>query len=188
MKFPDQRLTKELVAIVGIAIPEDVEEIAQVQSETWLATYPNEEFGITRDDIMKRLDDRRSTNINNWRKTIEDTTGNKRTWVVKDENKRVMGFCLAVRARAENKISAIYILPGCQGIGVGQKLITVALEWLGKEKPISLAVAKYNVSAVNFYKKCGFEEAGDIPASAAKQLGEGKAIPEIKMIKQNTKI
>lgn len=33
------------------ATPDDVEGIKRVQAAGWLATYPNEEAGITREDI-----------------------------------------------------------------------------------------------------------------------------------------
>ena len=39
---------------IEVASPEDAEAIANIQKETWLATYPNEEYGITEDDIKSK--------------------------------------------------------------------------------------------------------------------------------------
>ncbi len=37
--------------------PEDVREVTELLYMTWLATYPNEEHGITTDDIEDRFKD-----------------------------------------------------------------------------------------------------------------------------------
>ncbi len=152
---------------VQVASPADAEGIGHVHAETWLTTYPNEEYGITREDIEAKIETRRLTRADHWEKTIEDKTGNKRVWVAKDEKDEIIGFCLAVKDDDENKIQAIYVLPTRHGGGVGRKLILEAFNWLGSGKPTSLSVAKYNAKVIEFYKKLGFEEVGDAPTLLA---------------------
>lgn len=100
------------------------------------------------------------------------------------EQQKIVGFLYAKKNENENAIQAIYVLPDVQGMGVGKKLIGVALEWLGQNKPVSLSVVKYNTQAISFYKKLGFEEDGNVPPSPASKLPSGKEMPEIKMIRR----
>ena len=37
--------------LIDRARPEDAPRIVEIQEATWLDTYPNEEYGITREDI-----------------------------------------------------------------------------------------------------------------------------------------
>lgn len=37
------------------AVPDDAEAMRDVQRRTWLATYPNEAYGITKEDIEARF-------------------------------------------------------------------------------------------------------------------------------------
>ncbi len=174
---------RERPIFIEVASIADAEGIGHVHGETWLATYPNEKFGITREDIEAKVDSRRSTRTDHWRKTIEEKTGEKRVLVAKDESQTVIGFCLGVKTEGENKIQAIYVLPGQHGKDIGQKLITETLRWFGSDKPISLNVAKYNVGAIQFYKKMGFVEVEEVPPSPAAMLPSGKIIPKIRMVK-----
>lgn len=173
---------RELTISICEASCEDIEGILHVNRESWLATYPNKDLGITREDIQTAVENRRPIQSDRWHKTIESESENKHTWVAKDENKKVIGFCFAIKSAQENKIQAIYVLPGLHGKGVGQQLITQALQWLGSAKPVTLNVASYNIKAINFYKKIGFEESDDVLPSPAAALPSGKIIPEIKMV------
>ena len=49
-------IEKEKMRITS-AIPEDAEGITNVLYKAWLATYPNEELGITRGDIEESYKD-----------------------------------------------------------------------------------------------------------------------------------
>ena len=55
----------------------DAEVICQVQSETWLATYPNPQIGISEQAIRKRIDGHRGQKIagriNKWRSIIKNS-------------------------------------------------------------------------------------------------------------------
>jgi ribosomal protein S18 acetylase RimI-like enzyme len=182
--FMEQIENKEKQTPIHIydAVPDDVEGIIEVQKITWLATYPNEEYGITLDDI-KEKDFSSQERIKRWKKGIETQTNENHMWVAKD-SKTVVGFCSTTKKDGKHEIRAIYILPDYQGKGVGRKLITAALNWLGEDKEVFINVAKYNNSSIEFYKRVGFKEIGDVASTEIAKLPSGKIIPEIRMIKK----
>jgi ribosomal protein S18 acetylase RimI-like enzyme len=163
------------------ATAEDAAGIIAVQKKTWLATYPNEEFGITEQDILSKDWDS-PDRLARWQKTIAEEGDANRLWIAKEDEK-IVGFCSAQRGDVQNRIGAIYILPEYQGQGVGKKLLEKAFNWLGDEKDATLEVAKYNTNAIEFYKKFGFEGESEIAPSPASQLPSGKLIPGIEMVK-----
>lgn len=181
MSHEQRREKRERMVTIVAAVPSDAQGIGDVHAKTWLATYPNEEYGITLTDIEAKIASR--SPVESWRKTIEGKNETRRLWVAKEQEK-IVGFLFAKKGDDENAIQAIYVLPECQGMGVGQKLINTALEWLGQDKSISLGVVKYNTQAISFYKKLGFVEDGDVPPSPAAKLPSGKEMPEIRMVRR----
>ena len=181
MKMPDRPKVHERAAIaVSGATPDDAAAIVSIQAETWLATYPNEEHGITLEDVRaKKLDDPKR--VDRWKKTIEEQGDEHRVLVAKEDNK-VVGYCLSKRGEKENYIEALYVSSTEQGRGIGQKLMTETLSWLGDVKPIGLGVAAYNTKAIGFYKKLGFEETDDA-AEPVPPLPSGKILPIIKLLR-----
>jgi len=159
--------------------PEDVEGIFKVQKETWLATYPNEEAGITVEDIEEK-DFFNPEKIKRYKKEILDNK-NRQTWVAKD-GASVIGFCGALKEYDMLRLSAIYVLPKYQGRGVGKMLMSEGLNWLG-DCEVEVRVAKYNKQAIDFYKKFGFKEVSDVDRKELHSFPSGKLIPEILMIK-----
>lgn len=168
------------------ARPEDVEKIRMIARDWWIKLYPNEEFGITREDIEaidwlnpEQMERRR-------RKILEDD--NFHAWVLKDEGNNVIGFCQVSKnsnrsAKGEGEIVAMYLVSELQGKGLGRKLMETAFAWLGDERDLILEVVSYNTNAINFYKKFGFVET-DRPVSGKRtQLPSGKQIPRIVMLR-----
>jgi ribosomal protein S18 acetylase RimI-like enzyme len=173
--------------VVEKAQPQDAESIAEVQTLTWLATYPNTELGITEADIRKRLEgengERTTRRIENWRKKAEATDGKSALYVAR-LNGKIVGFTLpAITPEGQHQIGALYVLPEVQGKGVGSQLIKESLAWHGDNRPIYLTVAAYNQNAINFYEKFGFQETGkqveDLPA----RKSGNKELPEIEMMR-----
>lgn len=98
---------------------EDVDRIRYVLKTTWLATYPNEELGITKEEIEQRFDDsapEAKERVVRWRQNI-NTRPDRHEWVVKEED-RVVGWCMVLTGK-ENHIQTLYMLPEFQGKGVG---------------------------------------------------------------------
>jgi GNAT superfamily N-acetyltransferase len=173
-----------MIKVTG-AITEDVYGIRRVQRLTWLETYPNEELGITREDVASRfvLDDTEEgkKKMEERKKRLADP--NAPTWVAKDGDE-VIGFCIASKGD-ENRVGAIYLLPEYQGQGIGRKLMETALSWLGDEKDIYIDVASYNHKAIRFYEKFGFTPSGRDISNPVAALPSGKTIPEIEMVKHH---
>jgi GNAT superfamily N-acetyltransferase len=167
------------------SVPDDVYGIRDVQRETWLVTYPNEEEGISLEDIQRKFKD---DNTSEGKQKIEERkkgygNENSNIWVAED-NGRIVGFCGALKEGENNRIGALYVLPVLQGTGLGCSLIQKALDWLGDKKDVYVNVARYNKQAINFYKKFGFVESGKSGVlDVAAKLPSGKIIPEIELIK-----
>ncbi|MCC5859134.1 MAG: GNAT family N-acetyltransferase [Ectothiorhodospiraceae bacterium] len=54
-----------------------------------------------------------------------------------------------------NTLAAIFVSPGCQGEGIGQKLMEKVKEL---RNPVCLDVYRENHRTVAFYRRCGFRE------------------------------
>jgi ribosomal protein S18 acetylase RimI-like enzyme len=170
------------------ATPNDADGIRQVQQHTWLATYPNTELGITREDIEVQFHVSFEEAIQ--RRQAQRQRINRdplaHLWIAR-EAERIVGFCLVQKEETQNRIQAIYVLPECQGTGIGKRLLQTAFDWLGSQPEIVLNVASYNQQAINFYIKSGFVPSGKPAHSGVTKLPSGAVIPEIEMIKRDTR-
>jgi len=167
------------------ASPEDAAGVFDVQRQTWIDTYPNEEAGITEQDVRNRVEGEHGELVADkiawWRKGIETSGENRAIFVVKDEDK-VVGFVAPGIMDGQRRIGAIYVLPEAQGKGLGRKLLDKAIDWHGRDEDIYLHVASYNENAIGFYEKNGFEKTGrDIEDLDARERGVVE-IPEIEMV------
>lgn len=179
-----QEYTKQPLE-VELAKPEDAAEVFDVQRQTWLDTYPNEEAGITYENIRVRLEGENGElipqKVERWRKGIESTGEKRAVYVIRDEGK-IIGFVAPGIMNDQRRIGAIYVLPEAQGKGVGSKLLQKSIEWHGRNEDIFLHVANYNQNAIDFYKRHGFEQTDNkIVDEAALQKGN-VPIPEIEMV------
>ena len=184
---PTQEL--ESPVVVEPATAADAEAVLNVQRLTWLDTYPNEEAGITREDIRVRVEGEHGElipqKIERWKKGIESTDGSRKVFVARVDGK-VAGFAAPGFIDGQRRIGAIYVLPEAQGKGVGSSLMQQALTWHEHDEDVYLHVASYNNSAIDFYKRFGFKETGkDVTDDAAKLKGD-KEIPEIEMVLKAT--
>lgn len=166
------------------AVPADAEAVCNVLRQTWLDTYPNEEAGITREDIQRRVEgehgERIPQNIERWRDRIETKDGTTAVYVARAGDK-IIGMTAPGIINDQRRIGAIYVLPEAQGKGVGSQLMQKALTWHGSKEDIFLAVASYNQNAIDFYKRFGFVPTGK-PIEDEGDVFNGKQIPEIEMV------
>lgn len=169
--------------VVSLAIPADAEGIAHVVVTTWLSTYPNEELGISKEDIQERTKSRQTPEeIEKTRQRITEGKTNQKTFVAK-QGENVIGFCSVTKEPEFNQLKAIYILPEYQGQGVGQKLWTQVLDFFNDNKnKIIVQVATYNQQAIDFYKRLGFKETGKNFSDERFRMKSGSIIPETELV------
>lgn len=173
------------MAEIRKARPEDVEDIQTVFYQTWLATYPNEEAGITREDIEFRWKDAFSEErLTKRRDELKDPASEPMFVAIEDG--KIVGICRVEREAGANRIAAIYVLPEYQGAGIGKGLFFAAEEYLGREKDMLVGVATYNTNAIAFYTKMGFVDTGRRFAEERHRMKSGANIPQMEMTKLGT--
>ena len=151
--------------------PEDAEGIAAVQYNTWLATYPNEDAGVSLSAIKERISSFQSAErVAKWRTIISAVEENL---IVAKVGKEVIGFSGAREGKETNEITTLYVLPEYHGRGVAQSLMDAALTCLGDNRDVVVEVASYNLRAINFYQKYDFIRTGEI--------GQSGVIPTIRL-------
>lgn len=166
------------------SIVDDLPGINEVAHQTWLATYPNRDAGITIEDVesVYKEDDPEKAKEKLVRRKARYSNPNIHIWVTENKGK-IIGFCHAIKEQKANRIMAIYVLPEYHGTGMGKQLIKRAFTWLGKSKDILVNVVEYNDHAIGFYEHMGFvktDKSGVFDDIA--RLPTGKVIPEIQMI------
>lgn len=166
---------------VCVGAESDAEAIVDVLYKTWLTTYPNEEAGITVDDIEDRFKERKSeAGIEKSRKRLREQSDNQKTFVVKDGEK-VIGVSVVSKDETRNRLIAIYVLPEYQGKGVGKMLWDGIQEFFDDDKDIFVELAEYNTNAMAFYAGLGFQDTGRRFSEESKRMKSGAMIQEMEM-------
>ena len=173
---------EQLVIEINKAKPEDAEEINNVYYKTWLDTYPNEEIGITVEDIEDSFKDSFSKEyLDQVREKIMETTGKAMRLVAKKDD-LIVGVATMARNEDNNQLRTIYVLPEFQGQGVGKKLWTEAKKFCDPTKDIIVNVAVYSQKTIEFYKNIGFEDTGKRFTDEQFKTKSGAVIPEMEMV------
>jgi diamine N-acetyltransferase len=165
-------------------IPEDALEVGEVMYKTWLATYPNDEYGVTKDDIEFMFKDRKLRDGSKFSNLPE----NEIHLNAKDDG-HVIGICRLIKHNPvgdpagsdKNELKAIYVLPEYQGRGVGKMFWNEALKFFDPTKDTIVNVVTYNTKAINFYKKLGFEDTGKRMLDERFRMQSGAIPPEMEM-------
>lgn len=166
--------------------PDEVEEALMVRYKSWLATYPNEELGITREDIEERFKSKMTPeSIKAQSEGVANLPENEKYLVAKVEGK-IAGVCIAKKEEKNNRLGAIYTHPDFQGKGIGTKMWEEVQDFFDPEKDIVLNVASYNDNAIAFYEKLGFKTT-DTVVDNHFVFQSGSSIPEIEMKKEVAK-
>jgi len=121
------RNTQEGLFRIEDAKPEDVALLRTIVKMAWLELYPNETYGITTEDISN-IDWHNSEGLERRRKEIIENRDTMHTWVVKDHEGIIAGFCKALKLEDGGEIDAMYVLNEFKGQGLGKKLMQKALE------------------------------------------------------------
>lgn len=167
---------------VTIATPEDARGMKEVSYRSWLATYPNEEAGITLEDIQERLKDALSDEkIAQKIEQLASIPENEK-YIVAREDGKVVGFCHAKKYPDKNQLHAIYVLPEYEGKGIGSKLWGEVQKFFDPAKDTMVEVATYNTNAINFYRKIGFKDTEKVFSDERLKMKSGAIIPQTEMI------
>jgi len=159
------------------ACPGDESQIITLLRETWLATYPNKEHNITKEDILKKDWDSKDR-LEKWKKVIAENGKNNIFNFVAKENDKFIGFCQIVRGVENNELKIIYVLPDYQRKGIGRMLLDKARLMLDPAKDTIVEVVAYNNGAINFYQKIGFVK---FESGNGHEFSHGKMVPTIRM-------
>ncbi len=166
---------------ICIGSEEDAKEIVAVHKASWIATYPNEELGITKEEIETRnWND--SERIKSMQALASGENLDERLWVAK-EREKIVGYAVG-KIKDDNELSAIYLLPEVQGKGIGTKLMTEFLNWADSQKDCVVDVAAYLADTIEFYRHFGFEGAEPLPVIDVPDFPAAKKIPLIRMRKK----
>ena len=174
---------------IRVATPADAAAIVSVQAQTWLATYPNAELGITREGLRRFLEgengERIAGRVERTRARIEvhaaaPAGGCDFVAVLAGE---VVGLTAPfVESGGRRRVGALYVLPSDQGSGIGHRLLARNLAWHGQDQDVYLMVAAYNERAVQFYARRGFVLTGR-PGHDELAI-DGAVMPELEMVRR----
>lgn len=90
-----------------------------------------------------------------------------RFWAAYDGGKAV-GFASGYRQGSTVWVKKLYVLPECQGRGVGRMLMQTVIDAFAPAEEIRLLVNSGNHAAQKFYARCGFICGGKVPV----QMGD----------------
>jgi len=166
---------------IGEAKPEDAAEIQQVFYETWLATYPNLDSGVTAEDVEDRFKDRLSHEGIAKRADQIANLGPGSLFLAAKDGEKIIGICILRKDETKNQLSAIYILPKYQGRGIGRMFWQEAQKFFNPGKKINVEVDVCNKRAIAFYEKLGFADTGRRFADENFRMKSGAVIPEMEM-------
>ena len=162
--------------------PEDAKGITNVLYKTWLATYPNDALGITREDIEASYKDAFSEDrIKENEEGLRNIPPNQKKMIAKEGDK-VVGVATMVKNDTTNELKTIYVLPDYQGRGIGTMLWESVKDFAGPAKDVVVHVADYNERAIRFYEKLGFVDTGKRWKDERWKMKSGAYIPEMEMI------
>lgn len=169
------------------AKPDDTEAICDIRDRAWLEAYPNEEHGITVDDVrlMAQGPDGEYVprRIAYLKEQLSKEDGTEDITFVAKVDGEVIGYIdPGVDEQNRRRIGAIYVAPEAQGMGVGSKLMSQVLNWYGRDQDIFLEVVSYNQNAIDFYKQHGFAQTDNAVHKEEGRPGYLKELPQIEMV------
>lgn len=164
-------------------VPDDVLALHEVYFLAWLKTYPNEEYNITKEDIVYKYEQRlKPEKIIESREKIAQIKENELKLLLEYKGK-VVALCNVVKNQNYNQLQAIYVLPEYQGMGIGVSIWSEAEKFLDPYKKTIVHVVSYNNKAIKFYEKIGFKSKGRIFKDERFQMRNGAVFPELEMVR-----
>lgn len=173
----------------------DAEDIIAVTVATWLATYPNNELGITVEALRRHLEgeagEKIAERIARTRLRIEMSgavgSPNSADFVAVLDGRVIGWTCPRVMDEGKRRVGTLYVLPSFHGHGIGHLLLETNLAWHGPDQDVYLNVVTYNQHARRFYERHGFVLTGEEGHDEAAVIG-GVVIPEVEMIRKGAPV
>ncbi len=163
--------------------PDDILALHKIYFLAWLDTYPNDEFHITKEDIIYKYEQRLTPEkIQEGKEKILRTTENELKLLLEYKGE-IVALCNVVKEQEYNQLQAIYVLPEYQGLGLGPALWFEAKKFLDANKNTIVHVASYNNRAIRFYEKLGFISTDKVFSDEKFKMRNGAIIPELEMIR-----
>ena len=171
------------------AVPADAEIICDIRDRAWIKAYPNEELGISAEDIRLNAQGEEGVfvprRIAHYKKQFAQDDGSGLTTFVAKVEGKVVGYVEPIIDEQNKRyISAMYVAPENQGMGVGGKLMRQALKLFGDDQDIFLEVVSYNQNAIEFYRHFGFEQSEAIVPEEEGRPEYMKSLPMIEMVRK----
>ena len=152
---------------------EEVHEIKQVLSETWIDTYGP----FLPAEVIQKV-----TTLWHSPETLAAEIENSRVFftVAKDEHGAILGLMAADRSSDEVvSVGRLYVRPGYQRRGIGGMLLDACIAAFPGARRLRLEVEAQNGKGLSFYRKQGFKE-----ISRKEEEIEGISLKVIEMEKQ----
>jgi len=163
---------------------DDIPAVRQLLYDTWLATYVNDELGVTQEVLkewMKDLSD--PAKIKAIRKKMNNFSPHD-IYVVAFVDDELAGMCKLVRHGEGHELKAIYVLPKYQKMGIGMKLWQeVSAQSPDDVRHVIVHVVSYNQPAINFYQRLGFVQRGGVFYQDRYIMPNGVKLPLLEMVK-----
>lgn len=139
---------------------DDIVVLRHMHAKSWLATYPNDNAGISYDWVKEETDswltEKGLAKSREHFKNIFDSPEHLHQIAVDDEGK-VIGLVHVLNQDGHKHLGALYVDEAYHGMGLAQQLMERANQWIGDEA-VDLEVVTYNKRAIRFYEKQGFEK------------------------------
>lgn len=156
----------------------DLDEATEMRLQSWLDTYPNEDFGVSREWVEQRNKAQMSDEKRAQRKE-RFLTANTTGWVGRNKSGKIIA---AITPYVDDKglqhVGSLYVDKSWHGTGIASALMQKAIDWFDPKKDIELGVVDYNERAKAFYRKWDFEQ-----VSNSESLFDNK-IPEVRMVRK----
>ena len=138
---------------IRAASVEDIPEIQRVVRTTWHHTY--------RDTVPERVRAAFLEGAYSEGSLRRRTASNVFLVALHDGN--IVGFAdFRPLSGGRAELSAIYVLPGMQGRGIGARLLAAGIARFARETRFVLRVERDNAPALRFYEARGFRRAGGV--------------------------
>lgn len=150
---------------VRAATPSDAEQIASVHVRSWQAAYRS----LLPQDYLDQLDP--ADRLPRWRRTLREIDPARDGVIVAVEDGRICGATWFGPTRDSDtdpaevgELIGIYLLPEAWGKGLGQTLMTAAVQQLAAAGYTQAALwgLESNARARRFYAKAGWAEDGAV--------------------------